>query len=75
MNHKRNMRLKRPIKLQRANNSIKNQVASDMYYNEQSKEIGLFSGQLGGVIVKDLIAKGEKALMEEKNKKDNGKKN
>jgi hypothetical protein len=46
-------------------NSIKNQVASDMAINEQSQELGIFSGQLGGVIVKDLIEEGEKKLMEE----------
>ncbi len=49
----------------KSTNSIISQVASDMAINEQSQELGIFSGQLGGVIVKDLIEEGEKKLMEE----------
>lgn len=40
-----------------------------MFDNEQSQEIGIFSGTLGGVIVKDLVKKGEQILMEKNGKK------
>lgn len=60
MNDKKNIK---------TNNSIKNQVLSDMFDNEQSQEIGIFSGTLGGVIVKDLVKKGEQILMEKNGKK------
>lgn len=61
-------------------NQMKYEIASEMGYDHikipgggdfPSRDIGVFAGPVGGVIVKDLITAGEKALLEKyrKNKK------
>ncbi len=60
--------------LKHAMNQLKYEVAEEMGYDQfklpkngsdtSSREIGLYAGPVGGVIVKELIAQGEKALMD-----------
>ncbi|MDF2698718.1 MAG: Small, acid-soluble spore protein alpha/beta type [Haloplasmataceae bacterium] len=71
--------LKQKENIKKAMSNLKNEVASEMRYDQislpygdgdtTSRQIGINAGPVGGVIVKDLIALGEQKLVEKyKNK-------
>ncbi len=68
--------LDKKVRLKKAMNKLKEEAASEMGAqfpmrgnDMTSGEIGAYAGPVGGVIVKNLIAQGEKALMEKQQKK------
>ncbi len=70
--------LEKKDRIKNAMNALKHEVAEELGYNHikipyngdaTSREIGMYAGPVGGVVVKDLIAQGEAALLEKYGKK------